>query len=627
MIDFIKVRKGFGTQLVLDEVTFRIAAGERVGVVGPNGAGKSTIFSLLTGELEQERGDVQLLKGMRIGHLKQQLNAYEISETLLGYTLNAIPELHELEREIHQLEAEGGSANLKRVGTLQEQFEHLGGYELKSRAEAALSGLGFAVDQFDAPFQTFSGGWQMRAELARVLIGQPDVLLLDEPSNFLDLPAVEWLQRFLRAFTGTMLLISHDRWLLRSLANVTLEVSGGDITKYQGGFDYYMRERESRFDQQCAAYANYLEKREQIEGFIRRFRAKSTKAAQVQSRVKQLEKMEVVKEPARRKTSAAIRIPPPPHSGAKVLSLQGASFRYEEDSPWIFKDFDWELNKGDKVAIVGFNGMGKTTLLRSLAKFHELTEGKRILGHKVVIGYQSQETAETMPPNRSVLEVAKSAAPAVPERDVRNLLGSFGFTGDAVSKSVKVLSGGEKIRLAFARIFISPPNLLLLDEPTTHLDIEGCEALENAIRDYQGTVCLVSHDITFVRNTAEKIVSVSPGAIESISGNYDYFLEKTSGQKIETVSATERSESASPAEKGKDARKARAAQREAQKAVRKIERSIEKLTKEQTTLHDELITPTERTSFTDVQKRLADISAEIETLEMEWLEESEKADA
>lgn len=624
----------FGAQTVLDGVSFRVNAGEHMGIVGPNGAGKSTIFGLITGEMEPDRGEVVLPKNFRLGHLRQQLFASVKDSSVLGYTLNAIPELDEMAAQIHQLETDLPSLTddaqeraLNRLGTLQHDFEHLGGYDLQSRAEAALSALGFSEEEFARPFKSFSGGWQMRAELARVLIAKPDLLLLDEPSNYLDLPAIEWLGRYLRSFEGTMLIISHDRYLLRSLTNRTLEVAGGQTTRYQGGFDYYLRERESRYAQQMAEWQNYTRKVEQVESFIRRFRAKSTKAAQVQSRVKQLEAMDVVAKPVTAPNHSRLRIAEPPHCGAKVMELVNAGFSYDGER-YIFKEVDLQINKGDKIALVGFNGMGKSTLLRSLAGTYELAAGERRLGHKVVVGYQSQEFAETMPPDQTVFHVLKSVAGACAEKDIRALLGSFGFSAESIEKPVKVLSGGEKIRLAFARIFINPPNFLLLDEPTTHLDIQGCEALEQAIQDYKGTVCLVSHDIEFVQKTAEVIVAMTPPGITRFSGNYDYYQEKI-GQPVE---ATIKSNGASPSagiaapiasvNKGKTSRKDRADQREAQKEVKRLERKLEKLQARQQEIHELMAAQSAEVSYSKLNLELCELSAQIEEVEEQWLMEA-----
>jgi ATP-binding cassette subfamily F protein 3 len=632
MIDFIQVSKRFAAQEVLRNVTFRINAGERIGIVGPNGAGKSTIFNLLCGEAEVDEGDIALPKHVRIGHLHQQLNPHAVDRSLLSYTEDSIPELKSIPRRIHEMEERMSALPpaerervLRQIGELQHEFEHLGGYDMRSRAEAALGGLGFREEEFDRPFSSFSGGWQMRAELARTLIANPDLLMLDEPSNYLDLPAVEWLQKFLRAYEGTMLLISHDRYLLRSLANVTFEIAGGQVTRYQGGYDYYVTERVTRLEHQLAAKRNQDRERERIESFVRRFRAKSTKASQVQSRIKQLEKMETIEAPAAAPVLSRIRLADPPHSGHEIVRLEEAGVSYDQQR-WIFKGLNLNINRGEKVALVGYNGMGKTTLLRTLAGQMEPGAGRRILGHKVVVGYQSQDFAETMPPEQSVYHIVRNGNPGASEQQVRSLLGGFGFSGDAVEKKCEILSGGEKIRLAFARLFINPPNFLLLDEPTTHLDIQGREALESALKEYKGALCVVSHDVTFVRSIAEQIIAINGAGVTRYPGSYDYYLEKQEergagrmeqGTKAAAPGASSSAATASVAARGKDARKARATQREAEKALKKIEAKIEKLTEEQSALTEEMMSKRDA-DFASINTRLAFIQKEIGNLEAEW---------
>jgi ATP-binding cassette subfamily F protein 3 len=637
MIDFIQVTKRFGAQEVLVDVSFRVNAGENVGIVGPNGAGKSTIFSLISGELSTDSGDVTMPKNVRLGHLHQQLHAYAQTDSLIDYATNAIPELKTILAEIHELERQMEDSTdaslLERLGELQHRYEHLGGYEMKARAEAALSGLGFKEAEFGKPFKSFSGGWQMRAELVRVLIAQPDILMLDEPSNYLDLPAVEWLQRFLRAFAGTMLLVSHDRYLLETLTDRTIEIQGGSAVKYQGGYSYYIKEREQRHLQQAAAYRNYVERKEQLESFINRFRAQATKAAQVQSRVKMLEKMESVRMPPKPPQAANLRIAAPPRCGAQIMQLEDIGFSYD-GKRWIFRNVDLDIQNGQKIAIVGYNGMGKTTLLRVLAGALEAGEGTRREGHKVVLGYQSQEFAETMPPDKSVLGVLRDTNSTVPERDVRALLGSFGFSGDSVTKQVAVLSGGEKIRLAFARIFINPPNFLLLDEPTTHLDIQGREGLEKAIREYPGTVCLVSHDVAFVRGAADRIISVADGEVSSFPGGYDYYLEKleTRNSKLGVDVQSPRSKVNSQEREAQNltpqaARKLRAQQREAQKELRKMEAEMEKLQAAQQKLHDRMASGDPDIDFAALNIELSEITKKLGALEAHWLEEADRLGA
>ncbi len=636
MIDFIQVSKRFGTQEVLDKVSFRINSGEHVGVVGPNGAGKSTIFSLISDEMSADAGDITMPKNVRLGHLHQQLHAHAQDGSLLDYSCNAIPELKPMTEEIHRIEhdlltATGAEQErmLHRLGDLQHEFEHLGGYDLKARAEAALSGLGFKESEFANPFRSFSGGWQMRAELVRTLIARPDILLLDEPSNYLDLPAVEWLQRFLRGFEGTMLLISHDRYLLETLTDRTLEICGGAVTKYSGGYTYYIREREQRHMQQEAAYRNYVEQKEHLESFISRFRAQATKAAQVQSRIKMLEKMDVVKAPVAPPNFSKLRIPPPPHCGAHIMSVKDMSFSYDGKRQ-ILRDVNLEIGHGQKIALVGYNGMGKTTLLRVLAGALTPQAGTRQTGHKVVLGYQSQDFAETMPPDQSLLTIIRNANSAVQEREVRGLLGSFGFSGDAVNKPSGVLSGGEKIRLAFARIFINPPNFLLLDEPTTNLDINGREALEKAIKEYKGTVCFVSHDVAFVRGAADHIISIGSNGVVSYPGGYDYYLEKSGvGSLKSEVEKSQPSKLQAPSSNlnPKDQRIARAKERELQKELRKMEEGMAKLQKEQQELNEIMASGDPTLDFGALNIQLAAVTKKLNALESKWLEEAERLGA
>ena len=532
MIDFQNIVVRYGTQEVLEHINLRINPRERVGIVGPNGAGKSTLFHLLMGDRQPDKGDVVIEGKPNIGYVRQHLEPAHDEETLLEYALRGMPRLHDLERAIHETETRLSDSTdenerarlLRQVGELQHEFEILGGYQLETKVKVALGGLGFSAESFDRPFLAFSGGWQMRAELARVLAAAPNLLLLDEPSNYLDLPAVEWLQRFLRGFDGTLLLISHDRYLLRTLATITVEVDAGLVTRYPGDLDFYLREREARQVQLQAAKANQDRKREHLERFVERFKAKAAFAAQAQSRMKMLEKMEEIRLPRRSRAAACLRIAPAPHCGAEVVRLEQVDFSYDGQK-FILRGVDLQIGRGEKTAIVGYNGMGKTTLLRILAGVRQPTGGKRVLGHKVLPGYQSQEYAETIDPDVTVLACAKESAPFLTERELRSQLGAFGFGEEDVGKCAGVLSGGERIRLAFLRLFLSVPNFLLLDEPTTHLDIEGCQTLERLLQKYDGTVCIVSHDVAFVRAVATSIIEISPSGIRRFPGGYDYYRE------------------------------------------------------------------------------------------------------
>lgn len=633
MIDFQNVSVGYGAQQVLDDVSFRINRGERVGIVGPNGAGKSTIFSLLTGETTPDRGEVMIPRNIRVSHLRQQLKPAAADINLLEYSENALPSLIDNQRVIEALEADLDRVTgverdriVRQLGVLQTDFEHQGGYALSSRAKAALGGLGFQVSDFHRPFAAFSGGWQMRAELARALVADPDLLLLDEPSNFLDIPAVEWLQRYLRDYKGTLVLVSHDRFLLNTLTSVTMEVAAGQVTRYAGNFNKYEDDCRLRHEQLEAARGNQERRREQIEQFVERFRAKNTKSSQVQSRIKMLEKMEEVEIPRIVMRAPRIRVPKPPHCGVELVRLDQAGVTYDGQF-WVLRGLDLRIERGEKIGLVGLNGMGKTTLLKTIAGKLPLNEGRRVMGHNVVIGYQAQDFAEMMDPLRTVLETVKSAAPFLSEREVRSLLGGFFFTGDAVEKKISVLSGGEKMRVAFARLLVNPPNFLMLDEPTTHLDIPSREALENALHDYEGTLCLVSHDIEFTRHVATSIIAMTPPVVRRYPGGYDYYHEKSEAEaRIRTPDADfQENDRSGEGGDRKALRRERALKRQelnkirgpVEHRIKSAERKMSLLEQEQDRLSGELMKPMPGTDYAKLNRRLSEIQAELaETVEI-----------
>lgn len=637
MIEFREVAVRYGSEPLFEGASFKINAGERVGIVGPNGSGKSTLFKLILGEMSPDTGDVLHEGSPRIGFVRQHLQPAFPEQTLLQYCLDGIPGFGETERTIARLEealaaTSDGAAKermLRELGEAHTRFEQMGGYTLEARVKESLGGLGYETADFDKPFATFSGGWRMRAELSRVLASKPELLLLDEPSNYLDLPAIEWLQRFLRAFEGTLVLISHDRYLLRAITRLTLEVDGGTVTRYNGPLDYYLREREVRYRQLLQAKANQDRKREQLERFIERFRAQATKAAQAQSREKQLEKLEEIRLPARSRSAGYLRLPAAPHAGAEIVRLDNAAYAYPGSERTIFSHLDLRIMNGEKIAIVGYNGMGKTTLLRLLAGVRAPTEGTVTFGYHVEPGYQSQDLAETMNPEESVFNTAKAAAGTLPERDLRNRLGGFGFDVEDCAKPVKVLSGGEKIRLAFVRLFLNPPNFLLLDEPTTHLDLEGREKLQQAVRDYNGTVVLVSHDVEFVRGTAEKIIEISHRGVRTFPGGYDYYLEKTAAEVAPAPEPSAAEADAPQKLSSKDLRRQRAQERAAKapevkrlkRRVADAEAAIAKLEAEQAELTEALGNGTlDAQGLADAGKRLRALQFDLAKLSLEWEE-------
>ncbi len=628
MIEFKNVSKHYGPQDVLVGADLRILAGDRIGVVGPNGAGKTTVFALITGEIESDKGDVLIQPGIRVGYLRQVLNNKDVQLPLAEYVADAIPDLRRTEHRIHEIEhilhAQPDTADktalLKELGHLQTHYEHLGGYTLRAKADSALGGLGFAADELEKPLSAFSGGWQMRAELARVLIADPDVLLLDEPSNYLDLPAVEWLQRYLRAFQGTLVLISHDRYLLNTLTTDTLEINAGRCTMYPGPYDDYMTARVLRHEQLAAQKKNQDQKRKQVERFIERFRAKNTKASQVQSRIKMLDKMDVIEMPDEIMTRGRIRLAKPPHCGSEVMRLEKAGVSYDGER-WVLRDVNLSIQRGEKTALVGLNGLGKTTLLRMLAGAIPLNEGKRVVGHHVVAGYQTQEFAETMDPSDTAFQAIRRVASDVPEQKIRTLLGGFGFSGEAIDKTVAVLSGGEKIRLAFARLLVKPPNFLILDEPTTHLDVHAREALEDALATYQGTLYFVSHDVEFVRRVATGIIAMEPPGIRRYPGGYDYYKEKIAEQNAPRSSRTDAPSTSRKEQKRERARiiqETNAQKRKLEKIMREAEERITRLEAEQNDLAHGMETGGRTLTYAEINQRLTYLPVQIEEATRAW---------
>lgn len=633
MIDFTGISKSYGKQDIFDNVSFRINPGERVGIVGPNGMGKTTMFQILTGEISPDKGETAIPKKARLGYLRQQLDFYDPEERLIDFVCAEEGELAKIAEQIRELEmqiAAGDSSpsKLNTLGHLQSAFEAQGGYDLKHKAAAALAGLGFQESDLERRMGDFSGGWQMRACMAKTLLTEPDILLLDEPSNYLDTPAVEWLRKRLKSFAGTLLMISHDRFLLNSLTNVTLEVNSGHVTRYPGNYSYYTRERVERQRHAEAAQENIDRERDRLERNINRFRAKATKAAQVQSWIKMLDKLEDADLVRDLHFKGTIRIPEPPRSGAETVRLEDAAFSYDGKRK-IFEHVNLAFQRGDKVGIIGYNGMGKTTLLKVLAGRMAPTEGTHTLGHKVITGYQAQEFAELLTPEMTAFDIVRAAAGGlVPTQRIREILGSFGFSGENAEKTCSVLSGGEKIRLCFARIFVNPPNFLILDEPTTHLDIAAREALQQAINQFTGTVCLVSHDIEFIRGTVRTIVEIRPGQVRQFSGGYDYYMERITAETNaaaadKNANAENRSETA---DSKKDQRRERARKRQElsqekrrlENETKRLEQFIAKAEAEKAELTEQWMVPGKDFNFAANQKRLAELEIDLASASEKW---------
>jgi len=530
MISLDGVSKGYAGRTLFQDVGLRLVAGERAGIVGPNGAGKSTLLALLTGAESADAGVVSRARGLSLGHLPQEILATP-DATVLDVALRPGEHLLTLEAELTSLpaalelatdvaEQERLSARLAEVHA---DYERLGGNAREVRARRVLAGLGFRPGDEERKLGTFSGGYVMRAELARLLIDLPDVLLLDEPTNHLDLESVLWLQGFLEAYRGTLVLISHDRAFLNATTTSIVEVEGGGVTRYTGNYEEYVREREERRALVEAAAKNQERRIRETERFIERFRYKASKARQVQSRIKALEKEDriaVAKDGPR----VRFRFPQPERTSELALELVSVAKAYGEVK--VYDRLDFQLRRGEKTVLVGPNGAGKSTLLKLLAGALAPDAGERRLGLRVSVGYVTQHRQDMLDLERTVLENAMSCARDQGETFVRTLLGAFLFHGDDVKKKVAVLSGGEKSRLGLAMVLLDPPTVLLMDEPTTHLDMASVDALIVALEAYEGALCFVSHDVHFIRQVARRVVRVEAGAVTDYPGDWDYYCWK-----------------------------------------------------------------------------------------------------
>jgi ATP-binding cassette subfamily F protein 3 len=504
MLTVSNVAKSFSGRTLFRGATLQVGRGERIGLVGPNGAGKSTLFSLILGESTPDEGRVSLERGVTFGFLPQE------SAPLGGETVLHIATAHVEEDQR---------------------------WEIEPRARRILAGLAFREADYTRPANQLSGGWIMRAHLARLLVQEPDLLLLDEPTNHLDLESLGWFQQHLQHYRGAVLAISHDREFLNQLVNSVIEISRAQLVRYRGNYDDYLREKAAREEQHLAAYKNQQREIQHLQDFVNRFRAKASKAAQAQSKLKQLERMEKIEAPlGSEKTVTKFRFPQPIRSGTRVITLKDVRHAY--DSLVVYDRLDFEAMRGDRTVLVGPNGAGKSTLLKLLGGVLEVQQGERDLGHNVKVGYFAQHRVAQLHPRHTVLESALDSPNPVGEEAARTVLGSFLFRGDEVFKPVAVLSGGEKSRLALVKLLLDPPNLLLMDEPTTHLDIASIDALIGALQQFEGTLVFISHDVHFIRALATTVLHISAGKLTRYAGGYDYYLEK-SGAKSARAALTD----------------------------------------------------------------------------------------
>ena len=537
MIYLTNISVAFGGQAVLQNLTWTVRQGVRVGLVGPNGAGKSTLLKVISGVQPVDEGEVSFEGGTTVGYLEQDVQETPGEITVLDAALEAFAPIlrneeavRDLTAELERMEDHASAAYMKKVEALtkaQADLDRQEAHLIRPRTAAVLSGLGFTDDELDRPLRTFSGGWRMRVSLARLLLRQPSVLLLDEPTNHLDIESIDWLETYLKSYPGSVILVSHDRYFLDRMVTGIAELYGGGITEYAGNYSYYLDAREERREQQRLAYEGQQREIVQIERFIERFRYKASKAKQVQSRIKGLEKLERIAPPPTDEATIRFRFPDPPRSGRTVLKLSQFSKSYPAPEGGETQVFDAagpiQIERGEKIALIGKNGAGKSTLARMLDG-QEPFDGTRELGYEVKPAFFAQHQADTLDHGQTALESLREASPAQSETELRSLLGAFLLRGDDVFKPVGVLSGGEKSRLALARTLLSPANFLILDEPTNHLDMASKAVLVEALRQYAGTFVVVSHDRHFLDQVATSVWWVGGGGVRIYEGSYSDYL-------------------------------------------------------------------------------------------------------
>jgi len=624
--------KSYGGRSLFENASLQINRGDRIGLIGANGAGKSTLFSLILNEASPDAGTVALERGVSIGFLPQE-SAPSGEETVLELATNVSAEMEEVRMHLRE-HSEEDPIHHEAVA----RFAELDGHSLEVKAKRILSGLAFREGDVGKPARTLSGGWIMRAHLARLLVMEPDILMLDEPTNHLDLESLGWFQNYLARYQGAILAISHDREFLNAICVGILEIRNRKLNRYRGNYDDYIAQKAAREEQQWAAYKNQQREIAELQRFIDRFRAKASKASQAQDRIKQLARLERIEPPERDEATVSFSFPQPRRGGQRVITLEGVRQAY--GSHVVYERLDLEVERGQRTVLVGPNGAGKSTLLKILAGMLPMEAGTVTPGHNLSVGYFAQHRTEMLDVKRTVLAEAMETRTPVPEQTVRTILGSFLFRGDDVFKPVGVLSGGEKSRLALVKLLLNPPNFLLLDEPTTHLDMPSIDAPIGALWQYEGTLFFVSHDVHFIRALASTVLHISAGKLTPYAGDYQYYLDKSGSRserealvapgdyrpEVASISATPRvkmglkeikEQRRAEAEARKAANKAA---RDAAAGLRKAEESIGALETRQRELVAELEDPE---SFRngrafDLNRELADLQERLSKVMEEW---------
>ncbi|MBI5858839.1 MAG: ATP-binding cassette domain-containing protein [Sphingobacteriales bacterium] len=639
----------FGARTIVEDATWHIQPGERIGLIGYNGTGKSTLLKLLVGEYSPSKGTVERSRSTSIGYLHQDLLSFDTSDSILRVALGAFEKVLLLEKEIEilgkELERTGDEKTLHDYSDKLHELETLGGYNIHHQTEEILQGLGFANADLQRPYKEFSGGWRMRVLLAKMILQQPDLLLLDEPTNHLDLPSIEWLEKYLQHYPGAVVIVSHDKYFLNRMVTKIVELYQQQLHIYSGNYDYYEKEKALRIDQQQKAFENQQDFIRQQERLIDRFRAKASKAAMAQSLIKKLDRLERIEDATLERPNIRINFRVDKTPGKVLVELKDASKSFGNTK--IVEHSHAEIERGDKIALIGANGKGKSTLLRIIAGT-EPFNGERKWGHNVEESFYAQHQLEALNINNSIIDEMKECGSQMTELELRSLLGCFLFSGDDADKKIKILSGGEKARVALAKTIISKANFLLLDEPTNHLDIHSCELLIEALNKYQGTYVLVSHDRYFISKTANKIWEIDNYQIKEFKGGYEEWMQwkermeksEVRGQKSEAGSkrpekntvnsdnkktATEITDVAQTTDLRPQAspinKEAKKELQKAQKQFQQLEERIASLNQKKSELEAALIDPatySDKTKFLNAESAYKNVEEELLKLNKEY---------